>query len=92
MQAPYVRQLQDGMVKTMKKPISQSGHVQGYPAVRLMTCLNPYAHAHAHVPSYVQAVSKGAKEYEQFYVPEMEARKKEKAEQEARRRKVCAST
>eukprot|EP00967_Tisochrysis_lutea_P119547 scaffold195208_cov14-Tisochrysis_lutea.AAC.1 len=36
----------------------------------------------------VQAVSKGASEYEQFYVPEMEARRKEKADLEARRRKV----
>jgi hypothetical protein len=36
----------------------------------------------------MQAVSKAAQEYEQFYVPEMEARKKEKSDVEARRQKV----
>ncbi|KAF5843514.1 hypothetical protein DUNSADRAFT_14430 [Dunaliella salina] len=36
---------------------------------------------------FFQAVAKGASEYEQFYVPEMEARRKEKVDLEARRRK-----
>ena len=48
-------------------------------------------HSLKHSPSKLlclQGVSRCAQEYEQFYVPEMEARRREKEAQEARRKKV----